>query len=88
MVSIVSMKMFAAPLSILDWLQMFWWGILIGSHSDCCRKDIKAIYVGHDHSNDFIMDFNGLSLVYGRKTGDGCYGPAEGYVPSFLIDRE
>ncbi|KAK8803874.1 hypothetical protein WA158_001568 [Blastocystis sp. Blastoise] len=39
------------------------------------RGDIRATYVGHDHNNFFQMDFNGITLAYGRKTGVGCYGP-------------
>ena len=35
--------------------------------------------MGHDHSNDFVADFEGILLGYGRKTGYGCYGPPRGY---------
>jgi hypothetical protein len=28
---------------------------------------------GHDHTNDFIGDFHGVRLGYGRKTGYGGY---------------
>ena len=41
---------------------------------------MKALFVGHDHINDFVVDFEGLQLGYGRKTGYGCYGPAPGYA--------
>jgi len=37
--------------------------------------NIKGIYVGHDHDNDFWGDYNGIKLHYGRKTGYGGYGP-------------
>ena len=45
---------------------------------------MKALFVGHDHINDFIVDFEGLQLGYGRKTGYGCYGPAPGQVATML----
>ncbi len=41
-------------------------------------NDIKALWVGHDHKNDFHGDFHGITLGYGRKTGYGGYGPAIG----------
>ena len=39
---------------------------------------MKALFVGHDHINDYVVDYEGLLLGYGRKTGYGCYGPAPG----------
>jgi len=36
-------------------------------------QDVKATYVGHDHNNDYIVDYNGVTLNYGRKTGFGGY---------------
>eukprot|EP00026_Physarum_polycephalum_P007086 Phypoly_transcript_07140.p1 GENE.Phypoly_transcript_07140~~Phypoly_transcript_07140.p1 ORF type:complete len:451 (+),score=36.16 Phypoly_transcript_07140:269-1621(+) len=41
--------------------------------------DITGVYCGHDHSNDFIGDYHGIVLGYGRKTGYGCYGPPLGW---------
>lgn len=41
--------------------------------------DIRGVYVGHDHSNDYIGDYHGINLGYGRKTGYGCYGPPLGW---------
>jgi hypothetical protein len=38
-------------------------------------KNIKAMFCGHDHNNDFGGDYYGIELVYGRKTGYGSYGP-------------
>ena len=35
----------------------------------------KAIYCGHDHNNDFKGFYEGVELVFGRKTGYGGYGP-------------
>lgn len=39
---------------------------------------IKAGFCGHDHNNDFGGELEGVELVYGRKTGFGCYGPPLG----------
>ena len=36
---------------------------------------VKAITCGHDHNNDFVGDYEGVKLLYGRKTGYGSYGP-------------
>ncbi|QHQ63504.1 metallophosphoesterase [Anaerocolumna sedimenticola] len=39
----------------------------------------KAVFVGHDHINDYIGDLYGISLGYGRATGYNTYGQ-EGYL--------
>ncbi|ALU35909.1 metallophosphoesterase family protein [Clostridium autoethanogenum] len=36
--------------------------------------DVKGVLVGHDHTNDYIGDLNGITLGYGRKTGYNSYG--------------
>lgn len=33
------------------------------------QKDIMGIFVGHDHSNDFIGQRSGICLAYGRQSG-------------------
>ena len=34
------------------------------------KKDVIGVFVGHDHNNDYIVDFDGnIALAYGRKTG-------------------
>ena len=33
----------------------------------------KNVVVGHDHVNNFVIDYCGVKLVYGLKTGAGCY---------------
>jgi hypothetical protein len=34
------------------------------------QKDVVGVFVGHDHNNDYLVDYNGyLALAYGRKTG-------------------
>ncbi|KAF2076216.1 hypothetical protein CYY_002457 [Polysphondylium violaceum] len=37
--------------------------------------DVVSMHVGHDHDNDFIGNYNGVQLGYGRKSGYGGYGP-------------
>ncbi|EFA84279.1 putative metallophosphoesterase [Heterostelium album PN500] len=39
------------------------------------RGDIKFLYFGHDHRNDYHGNYKGLDLGYGRKTGYGSYDP-------------
>jgi hypothetical protein len=38
--------------------------------------NIRGMFCGHDHSNDFGGSWKGVELVYGRKTGYGGYGPS------------
>ncbi len=35
---------------------------------------VKAVFVGHDHVNDYWAELDGIRYVYGRKTGIGAYG--------------
>ncbi len=37
-------------------------------------KDVKGIFVGHDHLNDFVGELNGIKLGYSRSIGYGAYG--------------
>merc|ERR1711972_1109103 len=30
---------------------------------------------GHDHDNDYHVNYQGINVMYGRKTGFGSYGP-------------
>jgi hypothetical protein len=39
------------------------------------RKDMKAMYVGHDHLNTFEGNYQGIELAYGLKTGLSSDGP-------------
>lgn len=32
-------------------------------------KDVMALVVGHDHRNDYVADWFGMALIYGRYTG-------------------
>lgn len=38
------------------------------------NTNIKAVYCGHDHENDFSSDYYGTQLNYGRVTGYNSYG--------------
>lgn len=38
------------------------------------NRDIKGVFVGHDHRNDYMGSINGITLGYGHCTGDGGYG--------------
>lgn len=38
----------------------------------------KQVLVGHDHVNDTIIDYEGITLAYALKTGDGCYWQDDG----------
>src|SRR5690349_17783313 len=42
--------------------------------------DMKAVYCGHDHDNDYYGDYFNITLSYGRKTGYGAYGPPPGWL--------
>lgn len=41
--------------------------------------DVKGVFVGHDHTNDYLGTLKGISLGYGRCTGYDGYGK-KGYV--------
>eukprot|EP00002_Diphylleia_rotans_P007841 TRINITY_DN17518_c0_g1_i1.p1 TRINITY_DN17518_c0_g1~~TRINITY_DN17518_c0_g1_i1.p1 ORF type:complete len:348 (+),score=81.31 TRINITY_DN17518_c0_g1_i1:46-1089(+) len=38
------------------------------------QGDVKAMFVGHDHVNDYCGNFYGIKLCYGRATGYTTYG--------------
>lgn len=40
----------------------------------------KTVVVGHDHVNDFIINYEGVTLAYGVKTGDCCYWVDDGSI--------
>ena len=44
-----------------------------GALEACINADIKAIVVGHDHNNNWIIRHKGIRLVFSLKTGPGCY---------------
>ena len=40
---------------------------LFSAFIDC--KDVKGVFVGHDHDNDYVSYYNGIALGYGRFSG-------------------
>ena len=44
------------------------------------QNDVKGVFVGHDHNNDYVDELNGILLGYGRKSG---------YTPAYeeILDR-
>lgn len=42
-----------------------------------CRGNILGVFAGHDHCDDYIVDYEGILLGYGRKSGVGSYGPSK-----------
>ena len=42
------------------------------------NKDISAMFVGHDHKNNFGGFYRGVELVYGQKSGYATYGNERG----------
>lgn len=68
------------------------WGSVYGEKTEgvCCpiydngainsfkkEGDITAVFCGHDHNNYYGGWYDGVELIYGRKTGHGGYGPPE-----------
>lgn len=39
------------------------------------KGEVRALFVGHDHNNSFVSDYNGISLAYTQSVGFGAYGP-------------
>lgn len=42
-------------------------------HALVKMKEVKGVFVGHDHNNDYISKVNGIILGYGRCTGYDAY---------------
>ncbi|MDN5727842.1 MAG: metallophosphoesterase family protein [Propionibacteriales bacterium] len=38
------------------------------------RGDVRGVFVGHDHVNNYVGDYYGVQLGYGPGTGFGAYG--------------
>ncbi|MBW1605861.1 hypothetical protein [Lactobacillus sp. Sy-1] len=38
------------------------------------KGNVKALFTGHDHDNNFTAQYNGVYLDYGNVTGYNCYG--------------
>ena len=44
-----------------------------GALNACLDAGVKAIIVGHDHNNNWIIRHKGIRFVFSLKTGPGCY---------------
>ena len=44
-----------------------------GALDACLEAGVKAIIVGHDHNNNWIINHKGIRFVFSLKTGPGCY---------------
>ena len=42
------------------------------------ESNCKGMFVGHDHSNDWVSSYEGITLGYGVKTGRGLYYANDG----------
>ena len=48
-----------------------------GALEVCLEAGIKAIIVGHDHNNNYIIRHKGIRFVFSLKTGPACYWQPE-----------
>ena len=48
-----------------------------GALDACLEAGVKAIIVGHDHNNNWIIRHKGIRFVFSLKTGPGCYWQPE-----------
>lgn len=48
-----------------------------GALDACLEAGVKAIIVGHDHNNNWIINHKGIRFVFSLKTGPGCYWQPE-----------
>ena len=44
----------------------------------------KAVFVGHDHGNDWCCPFSEMLVCYGRHTGYGGYGRYTYCIPKYM----
>jgi hypothetical protein len=85
--TIPSLMFFHIPLP--EWRQVWQNGNAIGQrHEEECTAavnsglfssllemgDVKGVFVGHDHVNDYVGDLYGIKLGYSRNVGYGTYG--------------
>lgn len=43
--------------------------------------NIRGVFVGHDHTNDYWFELDGIIYAYGRKTGMSAYGAEKTHPP-------
>jgi len=51
-----------------------------GLYESAKARKIRAIFVGHDHRNDYGGFLGNVELIYGRKTGFGYPGPTSDVI--------
>ncbi len=39
------------------------------------KKEVRGVFVGHDHNNSFVTDYKGIALCYTQGAGFNVYGP-------------
>jgi len=44
------------------------------------KRNMRAVFVGHDHDNDYGGFLEGVELIYGRKSCFGGYGPPKDVI--------
>ncbi|HHU79719.1 MAG TPA: metallophosphoesterase family protein [Acholeplasmataceae bacterium] len=52
------------------------------------ENGVKAIFVGHDHTNDFTARYEGVLLAYGRSSGFTGYGGKKALKGARIIEIE
>ncbi len=52
----------------------------------CATGDVRGVFVGHDHVNDYEGELRGIRLCYGRGSGFSCYG-REGFKRGARVIR-
>ena len=52
------------------------------------RGDIKAVVTGHDHKNDFMVNYGGIKLCYSPSFSDSAYGNASTQGARVFVIKE
>ena len=48
------------------------------------QEEVRAVFVGHDHCNDFCCSYEDIELCFGRHSGWGGY-QCDGYVQGWRV---
>uniref|UniRef100_A0A7S1SNL2 Calcineurin-like phosphoesterase domain-containing protein n=1 Tax=Tetraselmis chuii TaxID=63592 RepID=A0A7S1SNL2_9CHLO len=51
-----------------------------GLHAALRAAGVQLVLSGHDHNNNFVTTYDGITYAYGQKTGYGSYGPLPGLL--------
>ena len=54
----------------------------------CARGDIKAVINGHDHTNDFMVDYNGIKLCYCSTISVNTYNDEDMHGGRVVVIKE